>query len=258
LGQVAIDLRKNGTTVIEGACQWPAANAVGQGSVTGNLDANGTDYFDVAVYSSPATNIATLWQWFGAFPISSNITLTNAPGTMRLLSRVVPIAGQSVIDFTSAVIPADVNDLELRFDVAPAVADFLVMRMFDNTGVIDAAAHYSFETKYAYHTMAAGTASTVYPGSAISAIFLALNSSGSQVSVTDIIQGRLTLNNIKDSTRRKYCEFASSYIEMSNNYYYGLHGHGQRQVTGAITGLRLLWWNGNNFAAGGAVSLYGA
>jgi hypothetical protein len=67
--QVAIVLRKNGVAVIS-ASQVPAnINWAGDPSVVANVDANGTDWFDIQASCNNGSNVAS-WMWFGAFPLN--------------------------------------------------------------------------------------------------------------------------------------------------------------------------------------------
>jgi hypothetical protein len=66
---ITVTLRKNGVP-LEYAVQVPGtANWVGDPSVQGVFDANGTDWFDVQASCNNGSNINS-WCWFGAFPIS--------------------------------------------------------------------------------------------------------------------------------------------------------------------------------------------
>lgn len=251
---IAVYLRKNGTNITSGSAQTPGANYQGQALAEGTVDANGTDYFDVAAWSSVALSGPAPQHWFGAFPVAASAVSVASQG-FRQLGRVVPVAGQATIDFQN--IPADINDLELRFDVLPQAAAALLLRFFDGSGSI-VTAGYSYSQLYSYHAAAAGTATGMYTsGGASTSIVLTLNASGwgAYVSTSHSIQGSIKLNNIRES-RVRACEFKTHYLESTATYYGDVVGGGNLTAVGAVTGLRL-YLNNGNFAAGGAASLWG-
>ena len=254
-----ISLRKNGTVVNSGSQYAAVANALAQVMVADTLDANGTDYFEIQIGASAATNM-TGYLWFGAFPISAAGPAAGTGSSWRRIARVVPVAGQATIDFQN--IPADINDLELRFAVSPATNNAnLYMRFYDASGVLDAtASHYLTMNGYTQLGATAGGSVTSYHwASTSSAIVFNLNSAnwGASNANNSIMDGRATINNIRD-IRTKVAHFSLHYVESTQTYNAWLTGVGERHaVSGAITGLRLSWDTGN-FAAGGAVSLYGS
>ena len=66
---ISVVLRKNGVAVIA-ATQVPgASNWAGDPSVVANLDANGTDWFDIQCSCNNGSNISQ-WMWFGAFSLT--------------------------------------------------------------------------------------------------------------------------------------------------------------------------------------------
>jgi hypothetical protein len=251
----AATLRKNGV-VIPGTnfnSTSPAANNNTECVTAAIVDANGTDYFEMTAYGHVAASVTQ--ALFLAFPVAASAVSVASQG-FRQLGRLVPVAGQATIDFQN--IPADINDLELRFDVLPQAAAALLLRFFDGSGSI-VTAGYSYSQLYSYHAAAAGTATGMYTsGGASTSIVLTLNTSGwgAYVSTSHSIQGSLKLNNIKES-RIRAVEFKSHYLESSGNYYGDVMGGGNLTAVGAVTGLRL-YLNNGNFAAGGAVTLYGS
>jgi len=254
---IACTLRKNGSAAVGTNNTTGAANYTTSTPLAVVVDANGTDYWDVQGSSSAGVGISYP-QWFGAFPISAAGPAAGTVGSWRRIGRTVPVAGQATIDFQN--IPSDINDLELRYDVAPATNNGnLLLRFFDSTGTIDAGASSYGHGNFYINNAAAQGSTVVYYGSTSgqSGIVINLLSSGWGVSSTYSIQGRLSVSDIRENTRRKYVTFQSMMVESTNTYAGYLSGFGQRVNAGSLTGVRLLFDNGN-FAAGGAVSLYGS
>jgi len=68
----------------------------------------------------------------------------------------------------------------------------------------------------------------------------------------------MTINNIRDAARMKQAHWQSEFLDSSNTYWMQMVGSGGRTGAAmALTGLRLSWSSGN-FAAGGAVTLWGS
>jgi len=194
-------------------------------------------------------------QWVPASPNMSQTYSTS----WRQLGRVIPTAGQATVDFTA--IPSDINDLDLRFDVTPTTnAHDLAMRFYDNTGTLDTAANYNWGINVSTSGQATGTNVTTNNAAAVTSpggILLSYTFTNGHVSNTSGIRGRATINNIRDA-RWKGTDFQTNYLNDPATAVYIASGSGWRAVNGAITGLRLLWWQGSTFAAGGAVTLWGS
>jgi hypothetical protein len=195
-------------------------------------------------------------QWV---PVSA--VASQQPVGWRLLSRVVPTAGQVNIDFTN--LPSDINDLNLYFDVAATTNNSnLFMQFYDGAGVLDAgASHYLTELAYIHHAMAAGAALGAYNWpSTSSAICFNLNTTNWGVyNVTgSSMRGDVRITNIRDAAFRKTAAFHVAYLESTATYYATSFGTGVRfWQASAISGLRL-FFSGSGFQAGGAVSLWGS
>src|SRR5262245_45489016 len=116
--QLIIQLRKNGSVMASasGSATTGQANFVAEPTILYQADANGTDWFDVQVQSTSAASNVSGNCWFGAFPISAAGPAAGTGSSWRQIARVVPTAGQATIDLQN--VPADINDLELRFDLA--------------------------------------------------------------------------------------------------------------------------------------------
>jgi hypothetical protein len=82
------------------------------------------------------------------------------------------------------------------------------------------------------------------------------NNTGSLVTNSVGIRGSGRMTNIRDAARYKYVDFQSSYLNDSGQYA-SIVGAAHRATNGLISGLRFYWSSGN-FAAGGAVSLWGS
>src|SRR5215475_10107745 len=151
---LVIQIRKNGTAILNASLTTGAANFNGTVPIHEIVDANGTDYFEIAgsVAAGASTNISGFFSWFSAFPISAAGPATGTGSSWRQIARVVPTAGQATVDFQN--IPSDINDLEVRWDVTPtANANDLILQFYDNTGTLDATSgHYVFSYVYGDHT----------------------------------------------------------------------------------------------------------
>jgi|SRR5262245_32069782 len=254
-----IYLRKNGTTVLQSGTVTGAAGWWGECEVQGNFDCNGTDWFDVQGYAGSNSNMTGMYAWFGAFALPSGAQAASGIGSAwRQIGRIVPVAAQGPIDFVS--LPSDINDLELRFDVGPTAGgqDF-VIQFFGANGLIDnTSGHYPWSLLWSNHTMAAGAAAQVY--SSTSATYTSgfiINGSVATARVTYPIQGRLTVNNIRDGRTGRYARWEAEFLEQSGTYWVGVKGSGARNTAEAITGVRLTWGS-TTFAAGGEATLWGS
>jgi hypothetical protein len=188
----------------------------------------------------------TIWVAVGAAPYLG----------FRRLGRVVPTAGQATIDFTN--IPADINDLELRYDATPSVnGGYLYLQTYGAAGSVQTTASYIYFSDYVSHVSPQGGNVTAYNGSGVTVIPLNLNTAGWGVSSTYSIQGIIKVNNIRDGTRDHYFQHDCIMIEQTNTYWALLKGGGIQTARDMITGLRLYWSTGG-FAARGAVTLWGS
>jgi hypothetical protein len=190
-------------------------------------------------------------QW-----VPTNPSVAIQQPTWRLLGRTVPSAGQLAIDFTN--IAADINDLELRYDLTPAVNNgFLYLQMYGGTGTLLTTARYGTFADYNYDQMAAGATVTAYNGTSNANIVLNLFTAGWGVYSGTYIQGNVKVNNIRDTTKGKSFQCEAIQVNSANSYYAMLKGGGVQYDAGALTGLHLYFDNGA-FAARGAASLWGS
>jgi len=254
-------LRKNDSIVIQ-ATQVPAgSNWPGDPSVVANIDADGSDVFDIWTYANNGSVIDPHTAWFGAFPISHVTSVSPPPSSgWRLIERIVPTAGQTNVDFTS--IPPDINDVELRFDVQPQTNDeTLWAQFYDGSGTL-VTANYNWSTGMQQSNSAAndpvlqrsgGTANTAY---SFALSFWGIGY-GISNAATGGIRGRLSIPNIRDSTRPKGGSFQSDYLRADGNVAYTVQGGVLRNLQMVLGGVRLYFGSGS-FAAGGAASLWGS
>jgi hypothetical protein len=259
-----IKLRKNGVDLTPGAS--PPGMTTGNAGLWGQarheviVDCNGTDVIDAQAGASTTTSTSFPF-WFGAFSIPDGKPAAGFVGVpWRQIGRVVPTAGQATVDFVN--LPSDINSLDLRWDVTPVTSGpSLNLRFFDQTGTIDAGSNYSWISVGASGSQALNSAATVNnalgSGSAFDGIRLTYNTTGGSVGNVSGIRGRGSIDNIRDGARNKSIDWQSNYINDTGTALYAVTGSGWRSVTGAITGVRL-FFGGINFAAGGAVSLWGS
>ena len=276
---LGVNIRKNGQPLPTAWAGTAAGN--GGGQVPGSagwwadpnqeviVDANGTDYFDFVTYCG--TGQYTTIQ-FMAFPITG-VQGPAGPGGVisngyRLISRVVPNGSSSVIDFNA--IPADINDIEVRFDLVPTTNDDSLRAQFYLGGAL-VTAGYSWANTLNQHNAAVNAAamqsSSVGVG-VTSAIFLNFSATGNNVANYATagagiggIKGRLNITNIRDATRVKSLDFRSQYFNGAGtaiNFVTGAGGGWSVGGVGALTGLRLLFGSAANMAAVGAASLWGS
>jgi len=249
-------LRKNGVTVVRVDNTSPSANQSVCPFIDVQLDANGTDYFDVQAFNNTAVSAIT-GTWFGAFPISAAGPAAGTVGSWRRIARVVPIAGQAAIDFIN--IPADINDLELRYDVTPATNGvYFDLQLYNAAGTLLTGNNYVYTSFYQVHNSAVGANVVNYPSTGGTSVILlgGINTSGWGASSSFPIQGKASINNIRD-VRIKHVACQYGFVDPTNVYYAQVVSDGVYTVATAISGLHLYMSTGN-FAAGGAVSLYGS
>ena len=202
-------------------------------------------------YTDPTPNS----YWVPAAPAPSIVQ-----NTWRQLGRVVPTAGQATVDFT--VLPADINDLMLHWDVNPnANSNNFAIRVYDATGTLDTGNNYT----WALTNMQSNIASGASPGSygstttADAARWVVTNpGTGNQPNTINGIRGSARLVNIRDA-RRHSIDYQSTHFNDANTAQFSVVGSGVWAPTTqqAITGLRL-YWGGTTFAAGGVVTLWGS
>ena len=251
----SIILRKNGTAILSALGSAGAANLWSMPAFSGEFDANGTDWFDIQ--SQNGGDRTGVTSWFGAFPISAAGPAAGTGSSWRQIARYVPSGGETQIDFQN--IPVDINDLELRFDVIPATnACDISLRGFDGSGTI-VTTNYFWALSAVYPQMANGSAPLGY-GSTTNTYTatLIMNDpvAGGRISNSSGVNGRATLSNIR-STRNKYVHFQTEYLTDNTTAWYAVVGSGAMQIATTLTGLRL-YFTTSNFAAGGAVSLWGS
>jgi hypothetical protein len=259
-GNATLRIRKNGTNVTSSQTQAIASGQVYFVEVKATLDANGTDYFDIwAITSASQAQSGANQAIFGAFPITGVAQPAGTGSAWRQIGRVVP-AVQATIDFQN--LPADINDLRLSFDVTPATnGENLYLIFYDSGGTPDSTAgHY-------VHNKVLGSASlglNAAPGnySSVSevggnSLILNTNVAGALVGNVSGIRGHGHITNIR-SSRIIGIDWQCFYVDNGPTTWRQISGSGVRNVAGPITGLRFGWGSAGNFAAGGAVTLWGS
>lgn len=262
-------LRKNGVQMTQ-AWQVPGQTGwYGDPNVFGVFDTNGTDYFEFFVQGNQASCILTAGSAVAvAFPLGGAVGPQGPPGIApagnywRQLKRVVPTAGQTVIDFAGSDIPSDINDLMFTFDVSPQNnAVGFVLQFFDAVGAI-ITANYSWAVIMGYHTMTAGTAAQgVGSGGAGFTSGFIVNWSNATRNVSNAvptggIRGKGMVINIRDATRYKTAEWSENHMADAGDIVISGFGNGRVNPT-AVSGLRFSWGSGG-YAAGGAITLWGS
>lgn len=252
-----VQLRKNATVITQGFVTSPGTAWYGQPSASMVIDANGTDVFDMFVSNSGSGQ--AYYVHFGAFPLNGLQPAGTITG-WRQLGRIVPTAGQATIDFTG--IPPDINDLMFHVGgVTPQTNDAqLALRMFDGTGTIDAGNNYSSQNA----TISSGAAmganvaqSALAGGSWILFGYNAVNNGVANVAGYGIdVEGHVM--NIRNTANRRRVTFNAYYLIATQASHYDCVGGGTwSNVTSIAGGLRFLFSTGN-FAAGGAITLWGS
>jgi hypothetical protein len=257
---ISVNIRKNGVVFGQTiSTNSPGANVWGTVTIEAQVDANGTDYFEI--FGSATATGST--GYMGAYPIQGMVGPQGPAGVIsngyRLISRVVPTANQNSVDFTN--IPSDINDLELRWDVTGLSAAALIVQAYGSTGVVDGTSgRYIWTVIWSQHAMSGGSSPTVYNSTSqglTTAFGVSAAYAGSHPSTTSGIRGHGTINGIRD-TRVKSLEWQTDFLEQTNTYGISLVGTGMRNFADAVTGVRVTWGVANNFAAGGSVSLWGS
>lgn len=263
LGMYA-DLRKNAVEIAWHQGTTAAASYQTNIVVEATVDANGTDVFDFRGYCAGAAGTFSNVT-FLAFPIAGakgppgDQGAPGLPGSIngwRQIQRIVPTLGQAAIDFTN--IPADINDLELRYDVTPQTnGGFLYMQTYGAGSVLQTGANYIYWNDYTYHVAAQGSNVTAYNGTGATVIPLNLNTTGWGVSSTYFIAGTVKVNNIRDATRGHSFQCDAAMVEQTNTNWGFLKGGGVQGTASVITGLHF-YWNTGGFLNRGAMTLWGS
>jgi hypothetical protein len=259
----ALDIRKNGV----GGFAFSSVTINGNQfsadvSVSATVDANGTDYFEIyGSQSVVAANVGPGQAGFTAFPISG---VQGPAGVIsngfRVLQRTVISTPQPTFDITN--IPADINDIEVSFDLIPATnAVDLYALFYGANGVLDnTTAHYTSSVVAVAHVAANASAPAAIGGATVgisSAICLSYPNTGSRVynGAGGGSRGSFKIPNIKGVSRRALMG-KCSYVREDNTVIYQVDYSGDRGITEAITGLRLIFSSGN--IAVGAVTVWGS
>src|SRR5262245_46980624 len=151
---LSINLYKNGFQTVSSFVTTAAASFTGYAAVEIALDSNGTDFWDVRAAMTPVLNSGQGTSYFGAFPISAAGPAAGTGSSWRQIARVVPTAAQADVSFQN--IPADINSIELWFDVIPtATGSQLLFRYFDGAGAI-VTSGYGFTGQYTTSTATTG------------------------------------------------------------------------------------------------------
>jgi len=248
-------IRKNGTVVAGPTLNTANTNWYGQPVICGNFDANGTDWFDFqATSSSGATNLSGP-LWFGAFALPGGAQAALGIGSAwRQIGRIVPTAGQASVDFQN--VPSDINDLCFHLDVVPqTTSTALYLQFYDNAGALVTTGYYGANVMTS-SASALGSAPFNYPISNGGVISFVYGNTGSLVTNSNGIRGSGRIANIRDATRAKHADYQTTWLADGGSYC-SMSGATQRVANGAITGLHFYWSSGN-FAAGGAVTLWGS
>lgn len=257
-------LRKNAVEIAYHIGTTAAASYATNITAEAVVDANGTDVFDFQGYCAGAAGTFSN-ATFLAYPIAGakgppgDQGAPGVPGSLngwRQINRIVPTLGQAAIDFTN--IPADVNDLELRYDLTPQTNNaFLYMQIYNGTGTLVTTARYGYFAHYSYDALAQGGTVTAYNGGSVTVIPLNLNTTGWGVHQNYFIQGNVKVNNIRDATRGHSFQCDAIQVPSSGSYYALLKGGGVAYDATAITGLHFYWSTGG-FLNRGAMTLWGS
>jgi hypothetical protein len=254
---IQVALRKNGTNISPPGIQVPGAAFSGDPANAAIVDANGTDFFEFTAQGSgsPTTSLIQ----FLAFPITGAAQPAGTGSAWRQIGRVVP-AVQAAIDFQN--LPSDINSLEFNFDVTPVTnGENLYVAFYDSGGALDVTAnHYVYNKVLGSVSLASNAAPGNYSSVAEAtnnSILLNVNTAGALVGNVSGIRGHGHIPDIR-SSRLMGIDWQCFYVDNGPNTWRQISGSGVRNVGGSITGLRFGWGSGGNFAAGGAVTLWGS
>jgi hypothetical protein len=257
---VALYLRKNGTAIFNTSTTSQGTNAMAIPTFESAYDANGSDWFDIQVSSNNGSNISG-WCWFGAFPIASGVPSPGFVGVpWRLISR--QTLGSAAASMDVQNIPSDINDLMFDFDMTPVTnSTNIVLQMYDNTGTLDTTTnHYQYAKTQSNTGQAGGTAVLAYNSTSetiSTAIVLNISGgAGTLVSSSAGIRGKGMIPNIR-AARLKHLDWQAGYVDDANSAWRAITGSGYRNVSGAITGIRLVFGTGN-VAAGSTLAVWGS
>jgi hypothetical protein len=255
-----VSLRKNGVGIIGTNAATPV-NQWNIATVETQVDANGTDYFDL--WGSTSVGATASQGYFGGYPLNGIAGQAGAFGTgFRTISNQTNGAAQPSIDVQ--LLPTDINQLQINFDLTPTVSDVdCILQFYDASGVLDVAGHYFWGNVLGWSTAGAGGAAQTTSSSStgyVSGILINWSASGGRVSnaVGTSINGSFRIRNIRETTKQKGVNYDCEYQAGNNAYISAVTGGGVRQVTGAITGFRLSFGSGANIAAGGNVTVWGS
>lgn len=257
-------LTKNGVPIPNTSANSyiPLANGQGAVAVQATVDANGTDVFDMRAQST-GNNSTPIGCGLGAFPTQGMVGPQGPPGVIsngeRLISRVVPTAGQTTVDFTN--LPSDINDLRFSFDVTPSTNthDFGI-QFYDGSNTLMTAG-YAAANEVNSHAQTLASAPAVAGSAAVglaSMIYFDYPVANRVVGNVSGIRGDGVIYNIRDTTRLKAANFQANYVSDDANVFLTIAGGGYRNVAMAITGLRFVWNPSVAFTAGGSISLWGS
>lgn len=233
---------------------------------TNQLVLKGTPFNQVAigtttVGSEMLTVAGAIKTTAGGIVFPDNTTMTTA-ASWRLLTRIVPTAGQFPVVFST--VPTDINDLMIDFDITPtANASDLLFNFVDATGtIISGANQYSWATVVGYNGMASGSAAITYNSVSqayTSGILLNGAIAGGRIAngAPGGTRGRITIYNIKDTARPKAMSWQSNFSS-ENALFVSSDGNGWTMVTGGLKGFRLGWIATTTYAAGGSINVWGA
>jgi hypothetical protein len=258
-GTWTLAFRKNGARIAgSGASASGSAQFSMPITISQEVDANGSDYFEV-VANTASAGLAAQGGTFTAFPISG---VQGPPGVIsngfRVLQRTVISTPQPTFDITN--IPSDINDLDVHFDLLPITnAVDLYCQFYGASGVLDATANHYVWSAWGLANTApvnsnvTGTSST---GSGVTT-GMGLSQAGTTISATAGygIRGSFDIPNIKSASFKALMGQAW-YMWSTNTGVQGTTFVGDRQIAEAITGLRLSFSTGN--IASGTVTVWGS
>ncbi len=260
-GAITISAAAGGTLASAILLAQAAANPQVQWNATGNavdvknwrMTVNGAGALVLSSYTDAGVVVASI-----TFNRDGTI---GTPGGWRQLGRVVPTAGQATVDFQN--IPADINDLEFRFDVTPTLnaADFNVRFYNASNVLITAATHNTTATQANTGMGATGSAPAVYSYINGSAVNLNASTATRRVNNSSTLGGIRGFGKVANmrAVRIKSVQWMSEYLADDSGPWISATGAGSYNVAMAITGLQFFWGSGGStFAAGGAITLRGS
>ena len=183
-----------------------------------------------------------------------------APLGFRQFASLTP-ALQPAVDVQN--IPADINHLQINFDLTPVGNDVdVILQFYDASGVL-VTTGYLWSTLLNWSTAANAsspqqTSSSSYAYNA--AIVMNFAAAGGRVSnaAGNSVSGTALIRNIRDTTKTKQANFNTVHISGNGSYLSGITGSGSRNAVGSMTGFRLSFTGASNVAAGGNVTAWGS